>query len=38
MLESYAGRDDDYRGVPTLEPAELAEAMRLACLAMKRRL
>jgi predicted amidohydrolase YtcJ len=33
MLEPYEGRQDGYRGVPTLEPAELdelAEAMRLA--------
>jgi predicted amidohydrolase YtcJ len=30
MLEPYEGRQDGYRGVPTLETDELAEAMRLA--------
>jgi predicted amidohydrolase YtcJ len=30
MLEPYEGRHDGYRGVPTLQPDELAEAMRLA--------
>lgn len=30
LLEPYEGRQDGYRGVPTLEQAELAEAMRLA--------
>jgi predicted amidohydrolase YtcJ len=30
MLEPYEGRSDGYRGVPTMAPAELAEAMRQA--------
>jgi predicted amidohydrolase YtcJ len=30
LLEPYTGRDDGYRGVPTLEPQELDELMRLA--------
>jgi predicted amidohydrolase YtcJ len=30
MLEPYEGRQDEYRGVATLESAELADAMRLA--------
>jgi predicted amidohydrolase YtcJ len=30
LLEPYEGRDDGYRGVPTMEPEELMEAMRLA--------
>jgi predicted amidohydrolase YtcJ len=30
LLEPYAGRQDGYRGVPTLPPEELVEAMRMA--------
>ena len=30
MLEAYAGRDDGYRGVATLDPDELDHAIRLA--------
>jgi predicted amidohydrolase YtcJ len=30
LLEPYAGSQDGYRGVATIEPAEMAEAMRLA--------
>jgi predicted amidohydrolase YtcJ len=30
LRKPYAGRSDGYRGVPTMQPRELAEAMRLA--------
>jgi predicted amidohydrolase YtcJ len=30
LLEPYEGRQDGYRGVPTLDQADMAEAMRLA--------